>query len=289
MPDLQLGETDEPDYELRPAVAEPAPAPRAGPPVLWLAVVGLIAAGAVAAYMVMGERRTPASPERTPVVTEVPPPEARPLGADPTPIVLPPLDESDGVVRELVRQLSSHPQVAAWLTTDGLVRNFTVVVSNVGDGSAPAAHLRTLRPSAPFRTMERGDDLVIDPRSYERYNGLAAATASIDAAGAARLYATLKPRIEEASRELGSPDETFDRTLERAIVSLLATPIPDGPIRVEPKGIGYGYVDERLEQLTAAQKQLLRLGPENARTVQSSLRRIALALGIPGERLPAAR
>jgi len=42
-----------------------------------------------------------------------------------------------------------------------------------------------------------------------------------------------------------------------------------------------------LEGLTAAQKQLLRTGPRNVRIIQSSLRQIALALGIPPERLPA--
>jgi len=38
--------------------------------------------------------------------------------------------------------------------------------------------------------------------------------------------------------------------------------------------------------LTAAQKQLLRMGPENARIVQAKLCEIALALGVPPQRLP---
>jgi len=51
-------------------------------------------------------------------------------------------------------------------------------------------------------------------------------------------------------------------------------------------GVGYGYADPRLEELTAAQKHLLRTGPRNALVIQTSLRAIALALGIPPERLP---
>ena len=86
----------------------------------------------------------------------------------------------------------------------------------------------------------------VDPRSYDRYTTIADAVASIDAGGAARLYATLKPRIEDAHRDLGAPD-SFDRTLERAIVVLLGTPAIDGSERLKPKGIGYGYVDPRLE------------------------------------------
>jgi hypothetical protein len=137
--------------------------------------------------------------------------------------------------------------------------------------------------------VEQGEELRIDPRSYQRYNQLVDGFASLDAAGSARLYATLKPRIEEANKELGSPEPTFDRTLERAIVRLLETPNAGESPRVEPHGIGYRFADPALESLTAPQKHLLRMGPRNMRIVQAKLREIALALGIPAERLPAAR
>jgi hypothetical protein len=214
------------------------------------------------------------------------PEPVRPLGGEAAPVALPPLDESDDVVADLVKKLSSHPRVLAWLTTDGLVRNFAVVVLNVAEGKAPAAMVRPLRPSAPFRVIERNGGVHIDSRSYERYASLAEAVASLDAQGSAALYSTVKPRLEEAHRELGELDVSFDRTLERAIVLLLQTPIADGQLRVEPHGVGYGFADPKLERLTAAQKQLLRMGPENARRIQAKLREIALALGIPPERLP---
>jgi hypothetical protein len=131
--------------------------------------------------------------------------------------------------------------------------------------------------------IERGNQTAIDPKSYARYDSLAAAAESLDPAGTARLYATLKPRIEEAARELG--DSSFDRTFERAIVSLVNTPTVNDPILVEPRGIGYGFVDPKLEGLTAAQKHLIRTGPRNAAVIKQSLRNIAVALGIPEERL----
>jgi hypothetical protein len=175
--------------------------------------------------------------------------------------------------------------VAAWLTTDGLIRNFAVVVENIANGQSPGVHLEMLRPTTPFSRSERGESLVIDPRSYDRYTGIADAAASIDPVGAARLYTTLKPRIEEAYRDLGH-DEPFDRALERAVVSLLMVPDVEGDVELEPQGVVYQFADPRLEQLTSAQKQLLRMGPRHVRTIQQKLRDIALALGIPPERLP---
>jgi hypothetical protein len=279
------------DYELFKTAEEP-PSPDDGRRSrgVWIAAALLIVAIGAAAYVVFGGRGT------SPVATDAPtagtahPPSrsSQPLGGEADAIDLPPLPETDALVRELVKTISSHPSVAAWLATDNLIRNFTVVVANIAEGRTPARHLTVLRPPAGFRVIERGEELHIDPRSYERYNSLAVAAASIDPAGSAKLYATLKPRIEEAYRELGVPDTPFDRTLERAIVTLLNTPVLDDPPRVEPRGIGYGFAAPGLERLTEAQKQLLRTGPRNMRAIQSSLRNIALALGIPAERLPEA-
>jgi hypothetical protein len=227
-------------------------------------------------------RTTPASPA---AVTPAP---LAALGSTPEAIEVPPLDTSDAVVRSLVQALSDNPAIAVWLTTNGLIRNFTVVVTNIAEGHTPSQRLQTLRPASAFTTVDRGGRIEIDPRSYDRYAGIAAAVSSIEPAGAARLYATLRPRIEEAHRELGTPDPSFDATLQRAIVALLETPSPDGLILLQPsvKGLGYAYRNARLENLTSAQKQLLRMGTANIRAIQTKLREIAFALGIPATALP---
>jgi len=276
-----------PDYDLLKTPDEMQVPDGPASPRLWIAAAFFAAAlaAAVTVYFLYVRRPAPAAPAAAKAVEA--PRAIQPLGGEPEAIAVPPLDESDAVVRTLVRTITSHPAALKWLGTSGLIRTFTVVVENLVDGSTPARHLAVLRPASAFRVVERDRQLFIDPRSYERYDGLADAAASIDPAGAARVYATLKPRIQEAYGQLGLPPDSFDRALERAIVLLLQTPVVDGPIRVAPKGgIGYQYSDPNLEALTAAQKHLLRTGPRNVRTVQSALRRLALALGVPPERLP---
>jgi hypothetical protein len=282
---------DAADFELQkePPLSMPPPAPRPSfTPIVAAAVV--VVAVAVGAFVYLNRDAAPASPTTGAIATDTSVPPPAPLGVAVTPIELPPLDESDDVVRQLVRALSSHPSVVAWLATDGLIRNFTVVVENIASGRTPAPRLRVLKPSQPFATADAGNgngDVVIDPRSYSRYNDLAAAVSSINPKGAATLYSTLKPRIEEAYRELGETG-SFDRELEAAIVLLLDTPVVGGEVALLPRGGLYVYNDLRIERLTPAQKQLVRMGARNIQTVQRTLRQIALALGIPPERLPAA-
>ena len=151
---------------------------------------------------------------------------------------LPPLDQTDTLVRELLRALSSHPVIAAWLTNDQLIRNFTVAVDNVADGDTPARNLHTIAPVGPFQVRRQKEIIFIDDRSYRRFDGHASAVADLDPKGAAQLYRRLKPRLDDAYRERAGPTGDFDRTLRLAIVNLLETPIVQGPIAVRPSPAG---------------------------------------------------
>lgn len=195
-------------------------------------------------------------------------------------IDLPELGETDPIVRQLVGALSSHPKVAAWLTTDQLIRNFAVVVVNIANGRSPARHLGALRPTGEFVASEDSEIASIDRRSYRRYDEYAAAVGALDAQGTARLYATLKPRIQDAYRELGYPEGDFDQVLERAMIELLNTPIVEGEIALTPKSVSWEFTDPKLQSLSAAQRQFLRMGPRNMRIVKDKLREIAPLIGI---------
>jgi hypothetical protein len=265
-------------------VPPPPPQPRWVP--IAAAAVLLIALAAVWYYLRRGSEPADTGSGTEQAVQRVEkPPLAEPVAS----IDLPPLDESDAFVRDLVRALSEHPVVAAWLTSDQLIRTFTVAVMNVAEGDTPSRHLYSITPDGKFRTRPQGGRTYIDPRSYSRFDGHAAAVAGLDPAGSARVYSTLKPRIEEAYRQLAGPDANFDRTLERAIAVLLGTPVVEGNVGVKAGIASYSYADPSLESLSRAQQQLLRMGPQNVRLVQEKLRAIASHLGISEASLPRER
>jgi hypothetical protein len=245
-------------------------------------VVVLLGLGA-AGYFLLWRRGQPAPADVRVHTEQAVQAGSKPVAEAGEAIDLPPLGQSDAIVRELVGKLSSHPTVAAWLTTDNLIRNFTVVVLNISNGRTPSRLLASVKPTGTFQVIERGSDLRSDPRSFHRYDGYADAVAAIDAQGAARLYATLRPRIDEAYRELGYPDGSFDAVLQRAILELLKTPVVEGTPALTPKGVVYEYADPKLQALSPAQRQLVRMGPRNARLVQGKLREIAPLLGMTVE------
>jgi len=257
------------------------PPPRSMSPAVWATAImaALVVAGGI--WYVTPQRQ----PEAPAAVT-VPVPQAtvpeRPEArlAQAANIDLPPLPQTDPVVRELVARLSSHPTVVAWLTTQGLITNFTVVTLSIAEGRTPTQFLRPIAPRGPFRTTSSRGGVFVDPRSYERYNSHGDAIAALDGVGTASLYLTLKPRIADAYRELGYPEGDFDRVLERAIGVLLQTPTLDETVVLSHKSVNYVYSDPSLESLSPAQKQLLRLGPRNAQAVRGKLADIAALLNL---------
>jgi len=256
----------------------PPPPTRNQLPVAALIVAAVLLFGLTAAYVFL---RRPASETPAPNVTKPPP-----APAVQEQITLPPLDETDAVVRDLVRKLSSNPVVAAWLTTDSLILNFVAVTSRIANGVTPVAELKSIGPVPRFATRTVRNSTYIDRASYRRYDRYAQAVAALDARGVAETYNTLKPRVKEGYGRLTSGDDSFDPVLERAIVELLRVPVVDGEVELYPHGTVGAFADPQLQELSAAQKQLLRMGPQNVRTVQSKLREIATALGIPASRLP---
>ena len=261
------------------------PPARTGPSLTTIIIAVLVCLTAAAIYYFYA-RKKPAPVAATPTVAQTTVDLPRRTAEPGEAIDLPPLDQTDAIVRTLVQKLSSHPVAAAYLTTNGIIRNLTVVVTNIADGDTPAKHLRPLRPSGAFTTKSSGGATYIDPASYHRYDAIATAVDAPDARAVARFYATVKPRIDDAYRELMGPEANFDRTLERAIVMLLRTPILDENVRVDTSKVSYTFADSRIEDLPKVQRQFLRMGPQNVRMVKAKIRDVAGFLGLADSALP---
>jgi hypothetical protein len=199
------------------------------------------------------------------------------------------LDKSDDLVRQLAKEISSHPRIAQWLQSKGLIRRFVAAVDNIANGLSPRAHIDFFLPPGDFVAVKRGNVYIADPEGYSRYHTVADVFVSLDSQQCVSLFRALKPLCQEAYRDLGYPDQDFEQTILRAIVELLETPAVEGDIVLEKAVLNYVMLDPELESLSDAQKHLLRMGPENAGAIQAKMREMAVALGLAESRLPKAR
>ena len=285
MTDLEDLELDSEARETRPFQRPLNQPPPAGRGRLW-AIIAVVSVVVLAIGYVLFIRE-PAAPAAVTVVDEPappPPPASAPVQQTTSRYSftdeLPPLDASDEAVAKVVSALSSHPRLLTWLANPRLLRTFAVMIENVATNGNPAQHLRFLAPEEDFAIRNDGGAVRAAKANARRYDLATAVFNSFDPEGAAAAYEHLKPLIEDAFAELGYPRQAFEPSLEQAFANILAVEVPTNDPELEKDITTYRYADPRLESLSPLSKQLLRMGPSNARRVQAQVRRLADALGM---------
>jgi hypothetical protein len=255
----------------------------------WIAlvVVGIIVIGLGGYYLFSGKPAKEPLPMTEPPKSETPAPKPSLEPAkEPLPAVRPSLADSDDWVRKKGQELSAEPGWAQWLANKNLIRRLTAAVVNISEGKSPRKHLSFLGSQKPFSALKKEGGLYLDPQTYDRYNLVTEIISRMEAVKAVGVFKELSPLFQDAYRELGYPQGEFQAVLIHAIKELLLTPVVEGDIRVKEAVLSYWAVDDNLEDLSEAQKHLLRMGPQNTRKIQKKLREMALLLGASENQLP---
>lgn len=255
--------------------AAPPSAPSSPGPRIALAVVLVVGLAAAGWMFFPRTRGTPAEPA-LPVTASSTTALTSETRATSQP--LPPLGEMDPVVRTLVAAVTTHPEVLKWLATDDLTGSIATAMARLAADESPSRDLAVLRPSSGFTTTRRDGVTRIDPASYTRYRPLAELAASVDPQRLAAAFATLRPRLVEAYVAQGHTAESFDGAVQQALDVIRTTPdVPADAALVAAVG-GFAYADPAFERLPAAQKHLLRMGPDAVQAARQLATRVAEAL-----------
>jgi Protein of unknown function (DUF3014) len=191
---------------------------------------------------------------------------------------LPTLEESDEPLRTELSDVVGAAPVESFLVPDGLVRKFVATVDNL-TAKKVAARLLPVKPVAgDFRATRSDGTITLDPGNYDRYKPFVDFVTQADTSRVRQLYFRYYPLFQKAYQDLGYPSGYFnDRTVE-VIDHLLATPDVTGPIELTQPSVYYQFADPQLEALSAGQKALIRMGPENEAAVKEKLREVRAAI-----------
>lgn len=194
-------------------------------------------------------------------------------------IELPSLNNSDSFVLERLRQLQNGAAALAYLVNEQIIRNFVSLVDNVSRGDLPQANLpyRTFQGELPVSSIDE-NLFVLDESGFARFNQAVDAFVAIDTGQAMSLYRMVSPLFQQAYTEIGYRDVNFDDTLRSAIRNVLETDEIEGPYQLVKPSVMYLYADATIENMSDIQKQIIRLGPENAEKLKAKLRQFMMQL-----------
>lgn len=224
-----------------------------------------------------------------PVMDEMPPPQA-PTEIDSPPSEeevkeaglppLPDLESSDAYLDSLFEETEDWRANA---TSKHLIRRAATAVDLISRGDNPNSQWNFLQPTSSFKVIEKEDRVVISEENYDRYQTVFNLLDKVPVARAALIYQHLYPLLMSAYDELGNGDQAFAQKFDRVLQRILDFQPPEGEIEVAGKDGTYIFSDPELEDLSALEKGLIRIGPENTKLLQEKISAFREALPKPAE------
>ena len=191
---------------------------------------------------------------------------------------LPGLDYSDAVAKDVIGAILDGDAFAHLLVPAGIIRNIVATVDNVPRKKIAQRILPIASVPGPLVTASSDHGLSIGSDNTNRYRMYVEAAEAIDTARLAGFYVRLYPLFQQAYVELGYPHGYFNDRLVEVIDHLLAAPEPKSPIYLSQPKVMFEFNDRDLEELSAGQKILVRVGFDNELRLKAKLREIRKAV-----------
>lgn len=201
---------------------------------------------------------------------------AQPAGAESRP--LPPLAASDEAMREALAGTLDERSISDLVISKDIARRIVATVDNLPRRKASTQLLPFKAPARQLAISRKGERVTLSGANYARYVPYVKLAQAVDAKRLVALYVRFYPLFQQAYEELGYPKKYFNDRAVEAIDDLLAAPDVDGPVALVQPKVVYEFADPELEELSAGQKLLIRIGPQNAAAIKAKLREVRLEL-----------
>jgi hypothetical protein len=239
----------------------------------------LIVLGVAAAALYWFVLRRPPAPEpvAAPPVAAPAAPAAPAPHAEPSAPPLPALADSDAEMLQAISALLGSG-IESLVLRPGIVHRIVATVDALPGSKVPAQVMPVRPPGGTLATVDENGKLSISPANAARYTRYVNLVAQTDVAALVGTYRRYYPLFQQAYRELGYPKAEFNDRLIEALDDLLEAPQPEPPVALVAPRAMFDYADPNLQDASAGQKILIRLGPENEARVKAKLRQLRRAL-----------
>jgi hypothetical protein len=246
---------------------------------MWLVV--LLVVGGIAAGLYYWQMSPEPEPEPAPPAVEAPPaPEPEPQIRHPIRETMPPekplpaLESSDDAMLEALTAFFGQQAVKEFFDVREIVRRFVVTVDNLPRKQVSLRY-RLFKPVAgQFLATGEGENYLTNPDNLRRYKSYVLLSDAVDAQKLVAVYTRFYPLFQQEYVNLGYPKGYFNDRLVEAIDDLLAAPEIPGAIKLVRPKVMYLFADPQLEELSAGQKIMIRMGVENAVRIKARLRKV---------------
>lgn len=208
------------------------------------------------------------------------------------------VDDGKGLA-EAVSEWLGREATLRFVATDELARRTVGTIDNLARSQAPV-QLWPLHPVGGRMVVARTDDggMTIAAENAARYDAVVGFVTGLNVQQGAALYRRVYPVLQQAYENLGYPGQRFNDRLVAVIDHLLATPDPTAPLALklvqvnsqaqpgaqlppQQPWLRYELVDSELQNASAGQKILLRMGGGHTQRIKAQLRALRAQITKP--------
>ncbi|HEX8739251.1 MAG TPA: DUF3014 domain-containing protein [Casimicrobiaceae bacterium] len=191
---------------------------------------------------------------------------------------LPSLADSDAAMKEAIAGVLGRSGGEDVLQFREIVARFVATIDNLPRKTASANRLPVRPATGALATEQSAGAITLSPANSVRYAPYMAVLEAVNVPRLVSAYVHFYPLFQQAYVELGYPGKYFNDRLIVAIDDLLAAPEPSSPVALAQPKIVYTFADPQFEAMSAGQKIMVRIGPDNELRVKAKLREIRKAL-----------
>lgn len=205
------------------------------------------------------------------VVLPEPEPDLPPVTA-PEPTIELSLAEANTQLAERLSELQIAPIDEQFARKPNAIERSVAITDILRQGEVPYKLLPVARPKQKFPFADNGLAVTMDPAGFARYDGLTNTLSKLDVNTTITLFREYQSTIQQAWQALGYADKSVEPALLEVLELIMLTPDIQLDARLLRDEANWVYEDESLEKLPALQKQIMRMGPENAERLKALAR-----------------
>jgi Protein of unknown function (DUF3014) len=197
---------------------------------------------------------------------------------------LPDVPSSDPALQDALASLFGGVPLDRVFHLQEIVPRFVATIDNLPRQTVALSKMPVQPVEGGLETAQANGQTLLRADNAERYATYIRLMEQVDTKKLVQTYVHFYPLFQKAYQDLGYPNGYFNDRLVEVIDNLLAAPEVPAPVELAQPKVLYEFADPKLEQLSAGQKMMIRMGPVNESRAKAKLRDIRRA--VTGQSLP---
>lgn len=170
-----------------------------------------------------------------------------------------------------------------FIVPENFVHRFVLMFENATETKIPTTASIFEPVAGEFLVKSENDKTYLNEANYQRYDDYVGLLKTADFKKITAFYFKIYPLLQATYKEMGTDGYLNDRVV-RVLDKVIHASTPPGPYSLVATYGRFAFEDEKLEDLSAIEKVLIRMGPAHAAVVKEKAKELRALIASQGKK-----